>query len=138
MLDAAIKGQLNAYLEKLQTPIELVASLDFSEKNKAKSQEMLSLLEEITALSNKVSLRQNGEAQFKPSFTVGAVGSSGRIQFAGIPMGHEFTSLVLALLHHGWMQKPSSKLNRLRVNLILKSLCHSHATTVRMLCKPLI
>jgi alkyl hydroperoxide reductase subunit F len=101
MLDAAIKGQLNAYLEKLQTPIELVASLDFSEKNKAKSQEMLSLLEEITALSNKVSLRQNGEAQFKPSFTVGAVGSSGRIQFAGIPMGHEFTSLVLALLHSG-------------------------------------
>lgn len=101
MLDAAIKGQLNAYLEKLQTPIELVASLDFSEKNTVKSQEMLSLLEEISALSNKVSVRQNGNAQLKPSFTVGAVGSSGRIQFAGIPMGHEFTSLVLALLHSG-------------------------------------
>lgn len=97
MLDAAIKGQLTAYLEKLQAPIELVASLDAS----AKSAEMLNLLEEITSLSNKVSLRQNGTAQLTPSFHIGAVGSSARIQFAGIPMGHEFTSLVLALLHSG-------------------------------------
>lgn len=97
MLDAAIKGQLTAYLEKLQAPIELVASLDVS----AKSAEMLSLLQEITTLSNKVSLRQNGNAQLTPSFGVGAVGASARIQFAGIPMGHEFTSLVLALLHSG-------------------------------------
>jgi alkyl hydroperoxide reductase subunit F len=101
MLDVAIKGQLKTYLEKLQAPIELVASLDFSDKNSAKSQEMLSLLEEITTLSNKVSLRQNGNAQLKPSFSVGALGASARIQFAGIPMGHEFTSLVLALLHSG-------------------------------------
>ncbi|EIK43539.1 AhpF [Cellvibrio sp. BR] len=97
MLDAAIKGQLTAYLEKLQAPIELIASLDSS----AKSTEMLSLLEEITTLSNKVSLRQNGNATLTPSFHIGAVGSSARIQFAGIPMGHEFTSLVLALLHSG-------------------------------------
>lgn len=101
MLDAAIKGQLTAYLEKLQAPIELVASLDLGEKNQAKSQEMLSLLEEITTLSDKVSLRQNGDALLTPSFSVGAQGSSARIQFAGIPMGHEFTSLVLALLHSG-------------------------------------
>lgn len=101
MLDAAIKGQLKAYLEKLQAPIELVASLDSGEKNQAKSQEMLSLLEEITALSNKVSLRQNGNAQLTPSFSVGPLGASARIQFAGIPMGHEFTSLILALLHSG-------------------------------------
>lgn len=97
MLDATIKGQLKAYLEKLQAPIELVASLDAS----AKSAEMLSLLEEITTLSNKVSLRQNGNAQLTPSFSVGALGASARIQFAGIPMGHEFTSLVLALLQSG-------------------------------------
>ncbi len=101
MLDAAIKGQLNAYLEKLQAPIELVATLDSSDKNRAKSQEMLSLLDDIASLSNKVSLRQNGRAQFTPSFSVGAVGADARIQFAGIPMGHEFTSLVLALLHSG-------------------------------------
>ena len=97
MLDAAIKGQLKAYLEKLQTPIELIASLDAS----AKSAEMLSLLEDIASLSNKVSVRQNGNSQYTPSFGVGALGASARIHFAGIPMGHEFTSLVLALLHSG-------------------------------------
>ncbi len=97
MLDAAIKGQLKAYLEKLQTPIELVASLDAN----AKSAEMLSLLEDIASLSNKVSVRQNGNSQYTPSFSVGGLGASARIQFAGIPMGHEFTSLVLALLHSG-------------------------------------
>lgn len=97
MLDAAMKAQLKAYLEKLQRPIELVASLDES----AKSQEMLGLLEDIQSLSTKVSLRKDGAAEYRPSFTVGAAGDTARITFAGIPMGHEFTSLVLALLQSG-------------------------------------
>lgn len=97
MLDAAIKGQLNAYLEKLQRPIQLVASLDES----AKSLELITLLQEITSLSDKVSLIDHGTATFRPSFAVAAQDESPRIQFAGIPMGHEFTSLVLALLHSG-------------------------------------
>lgn len=97
MLDAAMKAQLKAYLEKLQRPIELVASLD----DGAKSQEMLGLLTDIESLSDKVSLRQDGSAALRPSFTVGAAGESARITFAGIPMGHEFTSLVLALLQSG-------------------------------------
>lgn len=101
MLDAAIKGQLNAYLEKLQTPIELAASLGSNDAASNKNAEMVNLLEEITSLSNNVSLRKNGNARFTPSFSVGAPGASGRIEFAGIPMGHEFTSLVLALLHSG-------------------------------------
>jgi len=97
MLDAAMKAQLKAYLEKLQRPIELVASLDES----AKSQEMLGLLEDIQSVSTKVSLRKDGAAEYRPSFTVGAAGDTARITFAGIPMGHEFTSLVLALLQSG-------------------------------------
>lgn len=97
MLDTAIKAQLKAYLEKLQRPIELVASLDAS----AKSQEMLGLLQDIVQLSNLVTLRQDGNATLRPSFSVAALGDSHRIQFAGIPMGHEFTSLVLALLQSG-------------------------------------
>lgn len=97
MLDAAIKSQLKAYLEKLQSPIELVASLDTGDK----SQEVSSLLDDIATLSDKVSVRENGESQFRPSFSVGPQGQAARIQFAGIPMGHEFTSLVLALLHSG-------------------------------------
>ena len=97
MLDSTIKGQLKAYLEKLQRPIELVATTDAS----AKSQELLSLLDDIATLSDKVSVRKDGDAAYKPSFSVGAQGETGRIHFAGIPMGHEFTSLVLALLHSG-------------------------------------
>jgi alkyl hydroperoxide reductase subunit F len=97
MLDAAIKGQLKAYLEKLQRPIQLVASLDDS----AKSLELITLLQEITSLSDKVSLIDHGTAAFRPSFSVVARDESPRIHFAGIPMGHEFTSLVLALLHSG-------------------------------------
>ena len=97
MLDTAIKTQLSTYLEKLQQPIELVASFDDS----AKTQEMRALLIDIAALSPKVSLRENGDAALRPSFAIGRPGEDARIRFAGIPMGHEFTSLVLALLQTG-------------------------------------
>lgn len=97
MLDAAIKSQLTAYLEKLQRPIQLVASLDAS----AKAQELKNLLHDIATLSDKVSVSQQGNAHYRPSFAVAAQGETGRIEFAGIPMGHEFTSLVLALLQTG-------------------------------------
>src|SRR5690606_36248355 len=97
MLDAAIKSQLKAYLEKLQSPIELVASLDAGDKSKDVSR----LLDDIATLSNKVSVRENGDSHYRPSFSVGPQGKAARIHFAGIPMGHEFTSLVLALLHSG-------------------------------------
>ncbi len=97
MLDANIKAQLKAYLEKLQRPIEIVASFDDS----AKAQEMRGLLVDIAELSDKVSLRENGNAELRPSFAIGLPGEAPRIHFAGIPMGHEFTSLVLALLQTG-------------------------------------
>ena len=97
MLDSAIKTQLSAYLEKLQTPIELVASLDDSDA----ARQMRELLADIAALSPKVAVRTDGSDARKPSFTVGRPGETARIRFAGIPMGHEFTSLVLALLQTG-------------------------------------
>lgn len=97
MLDAAIKGQLKAYLEKLQRPIQLVASLDES----SKSEELNNLLLDIATLSGKVSVSNLGNAAYRPSFSIAALGEAPRIEFAGIPMGHEFTSLVLALLQTG-------------------------------------
>ncbi len=97
MLDANIKTQLKAYLERLQQPIELVASLDDS----AKSQEMHALLRDIASLSDKVAVRSDGSANLRPSFSVGRPGETARVSFAGIPMGHEFTSLILALLQTG-------------------------------------
>ncbi|KGM53915.1 alkyl hydroperoxide reductase [Lysobacter daejeonensis GH1-9] len=97
MLDADLKTQLKAYLEHLTQPIELVAALDDGDK----SRELDGLLREITALSDKISLRRDDNDARKPSFAINRVGSDIGVRFAGIPMGHEFTSLVLALLHVG-------------------------------------
>jgi alkyl hydroperoxide reductase subunit F len=97
MLDQAIQTQLAAYLGKLQQPIELVASLDESEA----AGQMSAMLSDIAALSPLVSVREDGSDARMPSFTVGRSGETARIHFAGIPMGYEFTSLVLALLQSG-------------------------------------
>ncbi|QRP62363.1 alkyl hydroperoxide reductase subunit F [Rhodanobacter sp. FDAARGOS 1247] len=97
MLDETLKTQLQAYLEKLVQPIELVAALDDS----AKSQELDELLQQIAALSDKISLRRDDSEARKPSFAINRVGTDIGVRFAGLPMGHEFTSLVLALLQVG-------------------------------------
>ena len=97
MLDEALKTQLKSYLEKLTQPIELVAALD----DGAKSRELDELLREIATLSDKISLRRDDSEARKPSFAINRVGTDIGVRFAGIPMGHEFTSLVLALLQAG-------------------------------------
>jgi alkyl hydroperoxide reductase subunit F len=98
MLDANLKSQLKAYLEKVTQPIEIVASVDTTDK----SQEMLALLKDIAALSPHITLtEQPGDGERAPSFSLNRTGSDMGIRFAGIPMGHEFTSLVLALLQVG-------------------------------------
>ncbi len=97
MLDANLNAQLKAYLEKVTQPIEIVASLDDS----AKSAELDELLEEIASLSDRISLVRRDDNERKPSFAINRVGTDVGVRFAGIPMGHEFTSLVLALLQVG-------------------------------------
>lgn len=98
MLDANMKNQLKAYLEKLTKPVELVATLDDS----AKSTEIKELLTEIASLSYQVTFKEdNSLAVRKPSFLITNPGSTQGPRFAGSPLGHEFTSLVLALLWTG-------------------------------------
>jgi alkyl hydroperoxide reductase subunit F len=97
MLDANIKTQLTAYLERITQPVELVASLD----EQPASAEMRELIEEIAALSDKVSARFDGAFARRPSFQITRAGEDMGLRFAAIPMGHEFTSLVLALLQAG-------------------------------------
>ncbi|WP_421933466.1 alkyl hydroperoxide reductase subunit F [Phenylobacterium sp.] len=97
MLDQGLKSQLKTYLENLRHPVELIASLDAS----AKSAELKALLDDIVEASEKVLLRLDGQDARKPSFAVRAAGADARVTFAGLPMGHEFTSLVLALLQAG-------------------------------------
>ncbi|CAN7628632.1 alkyl hydroperoxide reductase subunit F [Pseudoduganella sp. LjRoot289] len=98
MLDATLTTQLKAYLQKVVQPIEIVATLDDS----AKAREMQALLNQIVVLSDKITLveKTSGEVR-KPSFAITRPGTDIGVTFAGIPMGHEFTSLVLALLQVG-------------------------------------
>ena len=98
MLDDTLKAQLAAYLERVQQPFEIVASLSDSEN----SREMLELLQTIQSLrSDKITLRTDGQDARKPSFSLQRTGSDTSLRFAGLPLGHEFTSLVLALLWTG-------------------------------------
>ncbi|MEE8612174.1 MAG: alkyl hydroperoxide reductase subunit F [Sphingomonas aquatilis] len=96
MLDANLTQQLKAYLVHVRFPVELVASLG----QDAKSQQMRELLDEIAALSDKVSVT-TGDDDRTPSFLIRRTGTDIGVRFAGLPMGHEFTSLVLALLQVG-------------------------------------
>lgn len=97
MLDANLKNQLQTYLQHLKTQVELVAFTDDSPK----STELNALVAEIAQLSPLISVSHGSDADERiPSMLVrGESGSE--MRFAGIPMGHEFTSLVMALLHSG-------------------------------------
>ena len=97
MLDDPIKTQLKGYFERIQRPIELVASLDGSEA----SGETRELLQEIAALSDRIALIDDGDDPRTPSFAIRPAGEDAMLTFAGLPMGHEFNSLVLALLQAG-------------------------------------
>jgi alkyl hydroperoxide reductase subunit F len=98
MLDAATKAQLKSYLERATQPIEIVASLDDSKA----SVELQSLLKDITDSSALVTVTESrDDNQRKPSFSINRPSENHGPRFAGLPMGHEFTSLILALLQIG-------------------------------------
>jgi len=98
MLDANLKQQLSTYLANVTQPIEITASLDDGDK----SSELRALLTEIAELSTLITLTESrDDAERKPSFRINRQGADMGVRFAGIPMGHEFTSLVLALLQAG-------------------------------------
>jgi alkyl hydroperoxide reductase subunit F len=99
MLDTSLTTQLKAHLAKVTRPVELVAALD----DTAKSHELLALLDEIAQLSDAITVRHAGDGAGgrRPSFAITRAGTDLSVTFAGIPLGHEFTSLVLALLQVG-------------------------------------
>ncbi|WP_295498832.1 alkyl hydroperoxide reductase subunit F [Sphingorhabdus sp. EL138] len=97
MLDAATTAQLKTYLANLRTPVELIATLDDSPK----SREMRTLVESVVEQSPLLSARYDGHADRSPSFAIRRADGTAETHFAGLPLGHEFTSLVLALLHMG-------------------------------------
>ncbi len=98
MLDASTKAQLRSYLERITQPIEIVASLDESKA----SADMRTLLKDIADSSALVKVSESlDDKHRKPSFSINRPSENHGPRFAGLPMGHEFTSLVLALLQVG-------------------------------------
>ncbi len=87
-LDTQIKAQLEQYLALMEgnIVIKVCAGTD------SVSKEMLDLVNEIAAMSPKISA-ETAQLVRTPSFQIGD-----RVTFAGVPMGHEFTSLIMALL----------------------------------------
>ncbi|TMH72791.1 MAG: alkyl hydroperoxide reductase subunit F [Betaproteobacteria bacterium] len=100
MLDADLKTQLKGYLERITHPIALVASVDDGEA----SGEMIALLRDVAEQSERVTLvRSDGvdTGERTPSFRIERTDTDIGVRFAALPTGHEFTSLVLALLQVG-------------------------------------
>ncbi|MES2484174.1 MAG: alkyl hydroperoxide reductase subunit F [Pseudomonadota bacterium] len=98
MLDASLKAQLSAYLERITQPVAITARLDDSKA----SHEMRALLRDIADSSRLITVTEgSGGPQRAPSFMIHRPGQTTGPSFAGLPMGHEFTSLVLALLQVG-------------------------------------
>lgn len=98
MLDAGTKSQLKSYLDRISQPVEIVASLDDTKA----SSDLQSLLKDIAESSALVKVTESrGDNQRKPSFSINRPSENHGPRFAGLPMGHEFTSLVLALLQVG-------------------------------------
>lgn len=98
MLEQSMKQQLKTYLENLKTQVQLVLSLDDSET----AQKLHELAYEIAELNDNVRVIEDNNASVrKPVMDVVNPSKQTSMRFAGLPMGHEFTSLVLALLHSG-------------------------------------
>jgi alkyl hydroperoxide reductase subunit F len=97
MLDANLKTALKGYLERLVAPIEIVTYADASDN----SRQMLELVADVASVApaGKLSVRTGATTGERiPSFQISQVGADTGVRFAGLPMGHEFTSLILALL----------------------------------------
>jgi len=102
MLDDSLKTQLKGYLQYLTRPVHISAQLD----QRDASQELRQLLDTLAELSAYIHVEIDNEsnAQRTPCFSLNTPGENIHLTFSGLPMGHEFTSLVLALLHVGGHQ----------------------------------
>lgn len=96
LLDSNLTTQLAGLLEKMVNPINLVAYVDSSEN----SQKVIELLQEVANQSNKITVIKDDKSSTKriPSFSITNPQNNVSVSFAGLPLGHEFSSLVLAIL----------------------------------------
>lgn len=119
ILDADIKTQLSQYLQLMENDILLKVSAGDDDVSK----DMLALVDELATMSSKITV-EKVELERTPSFSVNRPGEDTGVVFAGIPLGHEFTSLVLALLQVSGRapkveQKLIDQIKTFKANIIL-------------------
>lgn len=93
VLDKEIREQLTQYLQLMESDVLIKVSVGSDDI----SNDMIALIDELASVSSKIKVERTGLLR-TPSFSINRIGEDTGITFAGIPLGHEFTSLVLALL----------------------------------------
>lgn len=100
MIGNDVKKQIRDYLRHLRYNIIIESFLQAD----VRSRELGVLLSEISKLSGKAEYHENksgSHAVRRPSFVIRRVDSEVSVGFAGLPLDHEFDTLVLALLQVG-------------------------------------
>ena len=95
MLDHAMIEQLKSVFKDLASDI----CLAYSETDHSKNTELVAMLEDVAGTSTKLSVAKLDQASQVPYFEIHKDGEPTGIAFKGIPGGHEFTSLILAILN---------------------------------------
>jgi len=101
MLSAAMKEQLKTVFKPLPSTVTLAVA----PSTHSKQAELLVMLEELASTSNKIVVELTGEQASVPYFKLIKNGQDTSVAFQGIPGGHEFTSLVLAILNSAGLGK---------------------------------
>lgn len=95
LLDDSIKNQLKEYFKNISSEISFVVK--YGADDKAKN--LKDFLEEVASLSDKISVKENAELDYRPNtFEIYKEGKATKMIFSGIPGGHEFNSFILAIL----------------------------------------
>lgn len=123
MLDAQLKEQLTSVFAVLENEVELIYENSSHEDQK----DLVEMLEDVAATSSKIKVRANDSGRSPmPQFHISYKGKPTGILFKGIPGGHEFTSLILAILNTDGKGKPLDELianraKRLKKNITIQS-----------------
>ena len=102
MLEPDIKAQLAQYLEMMENDVLLKVSTGSDNVSNV----MNGLMDELASMTSRIKVEKT-ELERTPSFSMNRIGEDTGVTFAGIPLGHEFTSLVLALLTSKWTSTKS-------------------------------
>src|SRR5690625_5291118 len=93
ILEPEMKAQLAQYLEMMEGDVVLKLSTGSDDA----SRDIVKLIDEVSEMSSRI-IVEHTVLERTPSFSVNRQGEDRGVIFAGVPLGHEFTSLVLALL----------------------------------------